>query len=97
MRTIQGIAQGTLIPRVLRLLMVKFLSVSTVQEIRSAIHRLSAQERALLAAEIFALNTEPNADQLEQALERGLADVEAGRVRPIVEVERMIPRWTSKS
>lgn len=96
MRTIQGIAK-TLIPRVLRLSMVKLLTVSTVQEIRSAIHRLSAQERALLAAEIFALNTEPNTDQLEQALSRGLADVEAGRVRPVEEVEGMIPRWTSKS
>ena len=77
--------------------MVNIHSVSTVQEIRSAINRLSAQERALLAAEIFALSAEPNADQLEQALSRGLADVDAGRVRPIEEVEGMIPRWTSKS
>lgn len=77
--------------------MLNIHRVSTVQEIRSAIHRLSAQERALLAAEIFAFSAEPNAEQLEQALSRGLADVEAGRVRPIEEVKGMIPRWTSKS
>ena len=34
---------------------------------------------------------------LEAALERGLKDVEAGRVRPVEEVKTMLPRWTSKS
>ena len=71
--------------------------MSTVQEIRSAIGRLSAPDRALLAAELFATSTEPEAEQLERALSRGLADVEAGRVRPIEQVKAMISQWTSKS
>ena len=71
--------------------------MSTVQEIRSAIGRLSAQERALLAAELFALKTEPDAEELNKSLARGLADVEEGRVRPIEEVKGMISQWTSKS
>jgi predicted transcriptional regulator len=71
--------------------------VRTVQEIRSAIGRLSAQERALLAAELFALKTEPAAEELDKSLVRGLADVEEGRVRPIEEVKGMISQWTAKS
>ena len=71
--------------------------VSTLQEIRSAIGHLNARDKAILAAELFALNTEPDEKQLNDSLERGLADVEAGRVRPIEEVKGMIPRWTSKS
>jgi predicted transcriptional regulator len=68
-----------------------------VQEIKSAIGRLSPPEKALLVAELFAINSEPNAEQLEQSLARGLVDVKAGRVRPIEEVKGMIPQWTSKS
>ena len=71
--------------------------MSTLQEIKSAIANLSAHEKALLTAELFAMNTEPDNAPLEAALERGLKDVEAGRVRPIEEVKAMIPRWTSKS
>jgi predicted transcriptional regulator len=71
--------------------------VSTLQEIRSAIGHLNARDKAILAAELFALNTEPDEKQLNDSLERSLADVEAGRVRPIEEVKGMIPRWTSKS
>ncbi len=71
--------------------------MSTLQEIKSAIANLNAQEKALLTAELFAINTEPDEAALEAALERGLKDVEAGRVRPIEEVKAMIPRWTSKS
>ena len=71
--------------------------MSTIQEIRSAINRLSEQDRALLAAELFALNTEPDAEQLDESLARGLADVEEGRVRPIEDVRGMISEWTSKS
>jgi predicted transcriptional regulator len=77
--------------------MIDFPTVSTVQEIRSAIGRLTAPERALLTAELFATNSEPEADELERALSRGLADVQAGRVRAIEEVKAMIPQWTSKS
>ena len=71
--------------------------MSTIQEIRSAINRLNAQDRALLAAELFALNTEPDAEQLDESLARGLADVEEGRILPIEDVRGMISEWTSKS
>jgi len=72
-------------------------AMSTLQEIKTAIAHLNAHDKALLAAELFAMNTEPNEVALEAALERGLKDVEAGRVRPIEEVKGMIPGWTSKS
>ena len=71
--------------------------MSTLQEIKSAIANLSASDKALLTAELFAIDGEPDNAALEAALERGLKDVEAGRVRPIKEVKAMIPRWTSKS
>jgi predicted transcriptional regulator len=71
--------------------------MSTLEEIKAAIAHLSAHDKALLAAEMFVMNTEPNDVALEAALERGLKDVEAGRVRSIEEVKGMIPGWTSKS
>ena len=71
--------------------------MSTLQEIKTAIAHLNAHDKALLAAELFTMNSEPDEAGLEMALERGLKDVEAGRVRPIEEVREMIPRWTSKS
>ena len=71
--------------------------MSTLQEIKSAIANLSPHDKALLAAELFAMNTEPDSAALEAALERALKDVEAGRVRPVEEVKAMIPQWTSKS
>jgi predicted transcriptional regulator len=71
--------------------------MSTLREIQTAIAHLNARDRALLAAELFAMNTQPDDLALEAALERGLKDVEAGRVRPIEEVKGMIPGWTSKS
>lgn len=67
--------------------------VSTLQEIKSAIESLSSHDKALLTAELFAMNAEPDS----AALDRGLKDVEAGRVRPVGEVKAMILRWTSKS
>ena len=67
--------------------------MSTLQEIKSAIANLSPHDKALLTAELFATNAEPD----DGALERGLKDVEAGRVRPVEEVKTMLPRWTSKS
>ena len=70
---------------------------STLQEIKTAIGNLNAHDKALLAAELFAIDTEPDAAELEIALQRGLKDVEAGRVRPVEEVRPMIPQWTSKS
>jgi predicted transcriptional regulator len=71
--------------------------MSTLQEIKSAIGGLNAQEKALLAAELFAMNAEPDEAELKAALDRGLADVKAGRVRPIEDVKSMIPQWSSKS
>jgi predicted transcriptional regulator len=71
--------------------------MSTLQEIKTAIGNLNARDKALLAAELFATNTEPDAGALEMALQRGLKDIEAGRMRPIEEIRPMIPRWTSKS
>lgn len=69
----------------------------SIAEIRNAIGALGAREKALLTAELFALDTEPNTKDLEAALQRGLDDVEAGRVHEIGEVKKMIPRWTLKS
>ena len=71
--------------------------MSTLQEIKSAIANLSPHDKALLSAELFAMNAEPDSAALEAALQRGLKDVEAGRVRPVEEVKAMIPGWTSKS
>ena len=71
--------------------------MSTLQEIKTAIAHLNAHDKALLAAELFATSAEPDEAALEVALERGLKDVEAGRVRAVEEVKRMIPRWISKS
>jgi predicted transcriptional regulator len=61
--------------------------MSTLQEIRNAIGSLNSEEKALLAAELFAMNAEPDETELKAALDRGLADVKAGRVRPIEEVK----------
>lgn len=71
--------------------------MSTLQEIKAAIARLEPREKELLAAELFAMTPEPEETEIEAALERGLADVKAGRVRPIEEVWDMIPKWVSKS
>ena len=76
---------------------VKIEPVSTLQEIKAAIGQLNARDKAILAAEMFAADTQPDEKMLNDSLARGLADVEAGRVRPIEEVKNMIPRWTSKS
>ncbi len=71
--------------------------MSTLQEIKSAIENLSPHDTALLTAELFAISAEPDSAALEAALDRGLKDVEAGRVRSAEDVKAMIPRWTSKS
>ena len=71
--------------------------MSTIQEIKTAIAQLDPQERALLTAELFAMNAEPEAAALEKALQRGLNDVAAGRVRPVEDVKAMLPQWVSKS
>jgi hypothetical protein len=71
--------------------------MSTIEEIKTAIANLNPRDKALLAAELFASNDPALDAELEAALQRGLDDVKAGRVRPIEEVKAMIPRWTSKS
>jgi predicted transcriptional regulator len=71
--------------------------MSTIQEIKTAIAKLNPRDKALLAAELFATNDAVDDAELEAALQQGLKDVEAGRVRSIEEVKTMIPRWTSKS
>jgi predicted transcriptional regulator len=71
--------------------------MSTLQEIKTAISHLNAHDQAVLTAELFAMDLEPDPEALEAALQRGLQDVEAGRVRPIQEVKAMIPQWVSKS
>jgi len=71
--------------------------MSTLQEIKAAIAHLEPREKAILAAELFAMESEPADAELEAALDRGLRDVEAKRVRQIEEVRDMIPQWISKS
>lgn len=71
--------------------------MSALQEIKTAIAHLDPREKAILTAELFAMEPEPDEMELEAALGRGLRDVEAGRVRPIEDVRDMIPRWVSKS
>jgi predicted transcriptional regulator len=73
------------------------LGMSTLQEIKTAIAKLDPREKAILAAEFFAMASGPDEVELEAALERGVRDVEAGRVRPIEEVRDMVPGWLSKS
>lgn len=64
--------------------------MSTLEEIKAAIARLQPHERSLLTAELLAAEPEPNTLELEAALARGMADVAAGRVRPISEVQTQI-------
>ena len=71
--------------------------MSTLPEIKTAISQLNAHDQAVLAAELFAMDLEPHPGALEAALQRGLQDVEAGRVHPIEEVKAKIPQWISKS
>lgn len=54
--------------------------MSSLQEIKTAIGRLNDRDKALLVAELFAMNAEPDEKELNRSLERGLADVEAGRL-----------------
>lgn len=71
--------------------------MSTLEEIRTAVTQLHPRDKALLTAELVAFENEPDGAEVEAALQRGLADVEAGRVHEIDDVKKMIPGWTSKS
>lgn len=74
-----------------------FGTMSTLQEIKTAIASLNARDKAVLTAELFALDADPAPALLEAALDRGLRDVQAGRVRPIEDVKAMLAGWISKS
>jgi predicted transcriptional regulator len=63
----------------------------SLQEIRIEIAKLNPRDKALLAAELFATNDDIDYVELEAALQRGLDDVKAGRVRPAEKVKEMIP------
>jgi hypothetical protein len=71
--------------------------MSTLTEIKTAIGLLNPHDRALLAAELFAMEITPDESKLNAALERGLNDVSANRVRPVESVKTMIPGWLLKS
>jgi predicted transcriptional regulator len=71
--------------------------MSTVQEIKAAIAGLQPNDRARLAAELFAEQSPADEAELEVSLQRGLDDVAAGRVHEVEAVRAMIPRWTAKS
>ncbi len=73
------------------------IEMSTLQEIKTAIAHLQPRERALLTAELLAAEPEPDSQALEEALNRGMADVAEGRVRPISEVPTLIREWLGKS
>ena len=72
-------------------------TMSTLDEIKTAIAHLNPRDKALLTAELFATEPQPDETALEAALERGLRDAETGRVRPIEQVKDLLPRWASKS
>ena len=72
-------------------------SRKTIEEIKTAIAQLPPRERALLTAELVASVPEPDSLQLEAALEAGMADVAAGRVRPVSEVPELMRGWLGKS
>ncbi len=71
--------------------------MSTLHEIKTAIAHLDPRDKAILTAELFAMEDQPDDRELEAALESGLRDVAEGRVQAIEEVRAMIPRWASKS
>jgi len=74
-----------------------FTGMSTLTEIKSAIAHLDPHDRAILTAELFAMESEPEPAELQASLRRGLDDVSAGRVRSIEDVRAMIPQWISRS
>jgi hypothetical protein len=61
----------------------------SLQEIRTAIAKLNPRDKALLAAELFATNDDIDDVELEAALQHGLDDVKAGRVRPVEKNKEM--------
>jgi len=71
--------------------------MNTLQEIKMAIARLQPRERALLTAELLTSEPEPDMERLEAAMERGMADVASGRLRPITQAPAMIREWLGLS
>jgi predicted transcriptional regulator len=70
--------------------------MTTLLEIKEAIAHLPSRERAILTAELFA-QEEPDAVELEAALEKGLKDVSEGRIRPLQDVKASVASWITKS
>lgn len=70
--------------------------MTTLLEIKEAIFHLPPRDRALLTAELFA-QEEPDAVELEAALEKGLKDVIQGRIRPLQDVKGSVASWITKS
>jgi predicted transcriptional regulator len=69
----------------------------TLADIKTAIEGLDTKDRAILTAELFAYESQPDVAVLEAALQRGLDDVAAGRVHSVEKVRAMIPRWATGS
>ncbi len=66
--------------------------MTTLEEVKEAVAKLSRRDRAVLMAELIAMEE----TELDAALDRGLKDVEEGRVRAVEEVMEMIPGWAHK-
>ena len=62
--------------------------------IRSTVRRYMAETKVNLDHPL-PLNEEED-DETLAAIDKGIRDVEAGRVTPIEEVEKMLPQWISK-
>lgn len=71
--------------------------MSTLEEIKTAIAQLQPRERALLTAELVASVPEPDSQELEAALDAGMADVAEGRVHSISEASELMRGWLGKS
>jgi hypothetical protein len=67
--------------------------MKSLQEIKAAIATLGAREKAILAAELFADAPVPSDAELRAALEKGMQDVEAGRVQPLGQAKDQLKRW----
>jgi hypothetical protein len=73
--------------------------VSSVDEIRAAIEKLNAEDRALLLEELHITQIGPpeNDPVVLAAIDEGIADCRAGRVHSLEEVQEMMKPWISGS
>lgn len=70
--------------------------MNSLTDIRKAIESLAPREKALLSAELFAME-EPDDSRLAAALQRGLDDIQSGRVHTAEQVRAAITQWTARS